>query len=182
MIEAFSPYFGPLILKFKCPENIVQSIQDISEIERKRNPKNRRVLGEFDDERPEDFVALRWRLPIETRLKEFIDVYLKEANVERSYEIESLWVNVQKRGEYQPHHKHSGDISYNLILDQPKGLGESGVLYFSYGEKQAFNKTLYRVEPERGDLILFPSWVTHYVYPTTSTQERITAAGNINLT
>ena len=126
MIEAFSPYFGPLILKFKCPENIVQSIQDISEIERKRNPKNRRVLGEFDDERPEDFVALRWRLPIETRLKEFIDVYLKEANVDRSYEIESLWVNVQKRGEYQPHHKHSGDISYNLILDQPKGLGESG--------------------------------------------------------
>ena len=36
--------------------------------------------------------------------------------------------------------------------------------------------------PKIGDLILFPSWVTHYVYPTTSTQERITAAGNINLT
>mgnify|MGYP001198789001 FL=1 len=181
MIEAYSPYFGPLILKFKCPEHIVQSIQDIGDIERKRNPKNRRIEGEFLDERPADLVALRWRIPIEKRLNEYIDFYLNEAGEKSSYDIESLWVNYMRKGEYQPHHNHSGDLSYNLIVQQPEGLGESGTLYFSYGEKQAFNKTLYRVVPERGDLIIFPSWVTHYVYPTTTESERITAAGNILL-
>ena len=107
MIEAYSPYFGPLILKFKCPEHIVQSIQDIGEIERKRNPKNRRIQGEFLDERPEDYVALRWKLPIEERLREYIDFYLNEAKRKVPYEIESLWINYTLQGEYQPIHHHS---------------------------------------------------------------------------
>jgi hypothetical protein len=181
MIEAYSPYFGPLILKFKCPEHIVQSIQDIGEIERKRNPKNRRIQGEFLDERPEDYVALRWKLPIEERLREYIDFYLNEAKRKVPYEIESLWINYTQQGEYQPIHHHSEDLSYNLIIHQPEGTGESGVLYFRYGEKADFNNNIYRLEPKRGDLVIFPSWVMHYVFPLNSNEERITAAGNIKL-
>ena len=88
-------------------------------------------------------MALRWKLHNRGEIKGVHRLLSQRGETKRPYEIESLWINVQKRGEYQPHHNHSEDLSYNLIIQQPEGLGESGVLYFSYGEKQAFNRTTY---------------------------------------
>ena len=190
MIEYYSPYFGPLIMNMQIDEAIVKSIETSAYTARESNPKTKRKLGEFDDGRPEDFVALRWKLDVNEELRQYFDVYLEEGkklqNIgeykeDKGYRIESLWANFTQRGEYQPLHNHGGDLSYNLIIQQPKGLGEAGNLYFRYGEDMEFNINTYRVEPQRGQLIIFPSWVMHYVFPTMSTEERVTAAGNIFL-
>ena len=90
-----------------------------------------------------------------------------------------LWVNYQKKGEYNPCHTHAGIASFVFFVDIPYGPDERDA-HMSNGGLQIEKAVLPLDSSWNGTLILFPSTTMHAVYPYYSTdKERITVAGNI---
>ena len=56
-----------------------------------------------------------------------------------------------------------------------------GMLIFDYGEHIPFSIGRKSSMPEVGDLVMFPSWLRHYVNDFKSEGERISVSGNITL-
>ena len=97
----------------------------------------------------------------------------------RYMRLKSLWVNYQKKGEYNPCHTHAGIASFVIFVDIPYGPDERDA-HMSNGGLQIEKAVLPLDSSWNGTLILFPSTTMHAVYPYYSTdKERITVAGNI---
>jgi hypothetical protein len=113
-----------------------------------------------------------------------------------SYEIESLWINLQRKYEFNPMHSHAGDYSfviwiripYNLIdeinMDNSKNANQPSNSLFEFhftsasGDIQSLPLEIDK--NWEGTMIMFPSWLHHSVYPFyTSDDYRISIAGNI---
>jgi hypothetical protein len=111
-----------------------------------------------------------------------------------------VWVNRYYSGHYTPIHTHGADISGVIFLDIPeKELYEesirniesqgkmydeyekrdSGRLLFIYGSNQTFCDNIWKPEQTIGDILIFPSWLNHLVYPQKTNKERRTLSFNI---
>ena len=106
------------------------------------------------------------------------------------YFLTSLWVNFQKRHEFNPPHDHSGTLSFVIFLQIPPEItaeqksfaGQGtvpGALQFLYGEGNEQSINLHLIPPREKDLFIFPSWVKHYVAPFYSDVTRISVSGNL---
>lgn len=107
-------------------------------------------------------------------------------------ELKELWVNYQRKHEFQSTHKHSGIFSFVIWVQIPYDVTEETSRYsgrstdvsqfgFSYnntlGAQERYNLNLTR--EDKGMLAIFPAQMCHYVYPFFSSDEyRITVAGN----
>jgi len=97
--------------------------------------------------------------------------------------IESMWANVNPTHAFNMAHIHGAEISGVYYVKVPEG--KSGRICFvdprqrvNMSEKfiKDFN---YPVTPEVGTLILFPSWLEHYVEPNETEETRISISFNI---
>jgi len=111
------------------------------------------------------------------------------------YKLQSLWVNFQKKHEFNPVHSHSGVFSFVIWVKIPYDLEEELRTTGSNSVKnvtsmfQFHYKTIYgdnsmelnlRKESE-GMIVIFPSALRHTVYPFyTSDDYRISISGNIH--
>jgi hypothetical protein len=108
--------------------------------------------------------------------------------------IDTPWINLQKKNEFLPNHFHDGVISYSLWMKIPydeqeeinyKKLKDHQELYsFEFTYTNILGKvstTPIRATKEiEGYLIMFPSTLTHCVYPFYSSDDtRISISGNI---
>lgn len=107
-------------------------------------------------------------------------------------ELKELWVNYQKKHEFQSTHKHSGIFSFVIWVKIPFNVDEEISRYteaskdvsqfgFSYnntlGAQERLNLNL--SNKDEGMLAVFPAQMPHYVFPFFSSNEyRITIAGN----
>jgi hypothetical protein len=115
---------------------------------------------------------------------------------EVSYEIESLWINFQKKYEFNPIHTHSGDYSFVIWIRIPYDLLDEINLDNSKNANQPCNSLFefhfisasgdisslpLKVDKNwEGTMIMFPSWLNHSVYPFYTTDDyRISISGNI---
>jgi len=109
-------------------------------------------------------------------------------------EIDALWVNIQRYMELNPAHAHTGMFSFVIYIknelsraetinnkfDNARNTELAGHLQLRYGEEQYMNWSQFNHWPERGQIIMFPSWLQHFVFPHYETdKERISVAGNI---
>ena len=117
------------------------------------------------------------------KLKETPDKYLMEA----------LWCNWQEAGDFNPPHDHGGDLTWVIYLKIPKELDEEnrrykgrsagpGGITFIYGQGDGKCITHHSVYPEEGDMVMFPAWLKHWVYPFKSNCARISVSGNASTT
>jgi len=123
-----------------------------------------------------------------------IDFFEKEVN----YELESLWINLQKKYEFNPRHSHIGDYSFVIWIRIPydltdelnhkncKNSNESLNSLFEFqfispdGEMETL--PLFIDKTWEGTMVMFPSWLNHSVYPFyTSDDYRISISGNIKV-
>jgi hypothetical protein len=121
--------------------------------------------------------------------------------------LPSLWVNYQKKYEYNPLHDHSGILSFVVFVKIPYTLtdeerlpsiansnNKDSIPHFSFvypSHPNTHSDPRYKPVAEHninvdksyeGTLILFPSWLQHCVTPFyTSNEYRITVAGNLYL-
>lgn len=107
-----------------------------------------------------------------------------------------LWVNFQEKGEFNPHHKHSGVMSFVIWLKVPfdirKEENESPGIYSNTNSAGCFefiysnilgHTQNYQIPVDKsfeGKILMFPNKLMHGVYPFFSSNEyRISVAGNI---
>ena len=103
------------------------------------------------------------------------------------------WVVSQYAGEYNPWHHHSGDFSAVIYLKLPPKMNEeikedwkdhypaNGLIEFMFGENQGFRSDNLKFKPEVGKLLMFPSWLKHFVYPFKSEGERRSMSFNAHM-
>jgi len=134
---------------------------------------------------------------------EVFEVYLKRLDLLSHavpFYLDKLWVNYQKKYEFNPIHTHSGAFSFVVFLKIPYSLKKEDKYYSKNGTKQDdlatsrftfLNPCLnYGVRATQIDVdksfegkgFMFPSKQSHMVYPFyTSNEYRITVSGNIRL-
>jgi len=115
---------------------------------------------------------------------------------ENDYKLTSLWVNYQKKYEFNPIHHHTQTFSFVIWLNIPykienemnspmvRETNAKAVSAFQFVYANIFGnlsvETLYVDHDWSGRILLFPSELSHCVYPFyTSDDYRISVSGNL---
>ena len=133
-------------------------------------------------------------------LSQLIKTFVTEGNrpilPERIMELKlkELWLNSMGKGNYQPIHTHAGLFSFVVYVSIPYTLDEEHKLNNGIEVAKNKNGCTEFLDPFSNDSVtlpvetkleqhiaLFPSWVTHLVYPFKSDVRRVTVSGNIYL-
>ena len=103
-----------------------------------------------------------------------------------------VWVVSQYAGDFNPMHIHDANLSGVAFLKVPPGFDAeyekedhhptSWCLEFLGSMPNHFARHSYIAKPKVGDFYLFPSWLTHQVYPFRCEGERRSLAFNVHFT
>lgn len=102
--------------------------------------------------------------------------------------IRSMWGNINSKGDFNYTHVHpSGwmsavyyvrvpDSNSRIVFEDPR---PAAIMDF---QNSCLNVNSYfEHSPQTGELLLFPSWLPHFVYPNQSSQIRISISFNVEL-
>jgi len=182
-------FLGQSILKYQVPLEVFVGLNELYETQKKHLPNaNKQLAGKIPDEsslffagpytekmHQHNFVSediLKWFYSI-------FDHYLKwNKTQEYNMNINSIWVNEMKAGDYNPVHIHQGKIftglSSVMILKLPKDMGPelarpdqpmNGQLQILGSVAGQFATSDYSPNMKIGDFYVFPYDVRHCVYP-----------------
>ncbi len=168
-----------------------EQITNLKKICNKKVSHHRKLAGHFETEYRINTTEYEKIIldKLELYKKLYKDFYNKELP---SINTQVVWVNYMKAGDFNPPHIHTGcRFSSVLFLKVPKQLQEEadrfkgtsespGSLAFIYGEHQPRDlNTMWAPMPKEGDMFIFPSFVSHWVYPFKSKNvERVSVAAN----
>jgi uncharacterized protein (TIGR02466 family) len=122
--------------------------------------------------------------------------YLRSCGVdldERRYTGRPVgWANVNGRGHFNAPHRHDGyDLSGVFYLRQPRLTSEAtGVIEFLDSRNLSAHlqrlggpvfSASHTLRPEPGQLVVFPSFLMHWVWPNQSDEDRIVIAWNLDI-
>lgn len=196
--------FGPLIYKSEISKDFLSYLKTVSLKSEDAEDVGWNLAGNIENQKlakasPQKFINF---------IYEHVVDYLS-ANIDRAeknalaYDRPTLnqvsfnlgngpWINYQKKHEFNPVHKHSGDLSSVIFIDIPKEIekeleswnGKSncpspGMLEFIYASHTFMCANAHKVIPKTGDILIFPADLKHCVYPFTSDVTRITMSFNI---
>lgn len=103
------------------------------------------------------------------------------------------WIVSQYSGEYNPYHHHTGDFSAVIYLKIPSNMQKeldkeltdhyptNGLIEFMYGENADMRSDNLKFKPEVGKLLVFPSYLKHFVYPFYCEGERRSMSFNAHM-
>ena len=182
-------FLGQSILRYEVPLEIFVGLNELYETKKKILPNaSKQLAGKIPDEvslfydgkdsskmHRHSFVSediLKWFYSI-------FDHYLKWNKTQQyNMNINSIWVNEMKAGDYNPVHIHQGTIftglSSVMILKLPKDYGPelarpdqpmNGRLQILGNSSGQFATTDYSPKVKIGDFYLFPYDMRHVVYP-----------------
>jgi hypothetical protein len=109
----------------------------------------------------------------------------------RRLEIERSWINVFKPGAQEAQHSHDGSLlscSYYveapkncgcIVMPDPIGARRSHREFTKTGGNDVLTRRDIAVEPQPGRLVMFESWLPHYVQCNKSDEVRISIAMNL---
>tara|TARA_Y100001951_G_scaffold24490_1_gene18890 strand:- start:80 stop:733 length:654 start_codon:yes stop_codon:yes gene_type:complete len=191
--------FGPSILKVKMPQVYVDQL----------NAEANRILSDEKLSKEHDWshnlagnvkkeIAISHNkikgLPefLVTMSKTYYKHTIGKEPVEGSKVGFRVWIVSQYAGDFNPMHIHDANLSGVAFLKMPDKFEEEykkedhhktvGCLEFMGSVPNHFANHSYLVKPEIGDFYLFPSWLTHQVYPFRSDGERRSLAFNVHFT
>jgi len=184
-----SIFLGQSVLRYEVPLEVFVGLNELYETQKKHLPNaNKQLSGKIPDE-----VSLFYAGPTNKKmhahsyisediLKWFYSIfehYLKwNKTQEYSMDINSIWVNEMKAGDYNPVHIHQGKLytglSSVMILKLPKDYGPelarpdqplNGQLQILGNVAGQFAATDYSPNVKIGDFYIFPYDMRHVVYP-----------------
>ena len=189
-------FLGQSILKYQVPLEVFVSLNNIYEEKRKFLPlATKQLAGKIKEEvslffagppsekmHTHSFVSediLKWFYSV-------FDHYLTWNKTGKfSMNINSIWVNEMKAGEYNPVHIHQGmnytGLSSVMILKLPKDMGPelarpdqpmNGQLQILGSANGQFVTSDYSPKMKIGDFYIFPYDMRHVVYPFTNKKEK----------
>lgn len=116
--------------------------------------------------------------------------------LKKTYQLDTLWINFQKKYEFNPMHIHTGAYSFVIWMKIPYDIEEEKKLFadkldedrapsnFNFYFTDIFGKirdhTINVDKSKEGCIVLFPSLLSHSVNPFyTSDGYRISISGNV---
>ena len=152
-------------------------------------------------------ILIQTKLPLQIELhKKIINFVNENYEKEKVYELHSMRNGMQKHEEFDGKNELELEINkkclillsqkilngwlnvidnkaYNLPHNHVKGTEDlSGVYYLSSNNSQinfAHTGQVFELTPEQFDLIIFPTHLIHYVFPSLSKEKRISYAFNL---
>jgi uncharacterized protein (TIGR02466 family) len=118
---------------------------------------------------------------------------LHEFNITGSCNIKSAWINANNYKDFNKIHTHPGsflsgvfyiktpDNSGNIYFENPNPIVEHSLYGIKIRERNLLNSISYEIKPQENDLLIFPSYLPHYVKPNLSNEERISLAFNVEV-
>ena len=187
-----SIFLGQSIIRYQVPLEVFVGLNELYETQKKHLPNaNQQLAGKIPDE-----VSLFYAGPsskliqmhdyVPHDIKKWFygtfDHYLKwNKTTEYKMDINSIWVNEMKAGDYNPVHIHQGKLytglSSVMILKLPKDMGPeiarpdqpmNGQLQILGSANGQFVKADYSPKMKVGDFYIFPYDMRHVVYPMTN--------------
>ena len=107
--------------------------------------------------------------------------------------VKPVWVNFQKKHEWNPPHTHTGALSCVIYLKAPydinmeNGVNESnkhsntpsaGKISLSYGQALPYSSNSVLHTPKEKKILMYPAWLEHQVFPFQSDVERVSVSCN----
>ena len=187
-----SIFLGQSVIKYQVPLEVFVGLNELYETKKKHLPNaSKQLAGKIPDEvslfygGPNSEKMHQHSYVSEDVLKWFysiFDHYLKwNKTVKYRMDINSIWVNEMKAGDYNPVHIHQGKIPTGLssvmILKLPKDFGPelarpdqpmNGQLQILGSVAGQFITADYSPRMKIGDFYVFPYDVRHVVYPFTN--------------
>lgn len=102
--------------------------------------------------------------------------------VQKPLVVSEMWANINDRHCYNGNHTHGGILSGVLYLQCPSNSGRLILCNPAVrSDGHLIRSSNYPITPESLALILFPSWLEHYVEPNQNTDPRISISFNFVL-
>jgi len=199
-------FLGQSVLKYPVPLEVFVALNELYETQKKHLPNaSKQLAGKIPDE-----VSLFYSGPTSEKMHQhsyvsedilkwfysIFDHYLKW-NKTRTYrmDINSIWVNEMKAGDYNPVHIHQGKLytglSSVMILKLSKDMGPelarpdqpmNGQLQIMGNASGQFVTSDYSPRMKIGDFYVFPYDMRHVVYPFTNKKaKRRTLVCNVDV-
>ena len=189
-------FLGQSILKYEVPLEVFVGLNELYEKNKKHLPiANKQLAGKIPDEHslfyagPNSKKMHQHSYISDDMLKWFYSIFKHylDWNKTRGYNmnINSIWVNEMKAGDYNPVHIHQGRIytglSSVMILNLPKDMGPelarpdqpmNGQLQIMGNGAGQFSKIDFSPKMKIGDFYVFPYDMRHVVYPMTNKKAR----------
>lgn len=117
-----------------------------------------------------------------------IHIIEKELNFKaKKFEFDSMWCNVNYKNDYNMIHSHGHfDFSGAYYVKTPKNCGQivfrdprPAAVTSDFITTQFNNGEVFRIEPEVGKLLIFPSYLDHMVLPSKTKDDRVSISWNI---
>lgn len=182
----------------RLPDDLLNTLKrNIDTAAQQQDSFNKNLIGHIEEQ---------YKLQINLKVAEFIKGmavdYQQKFDFEREKnpKIVELWVNFQKKHEYNPVHHHFFKLGWVIWVKIPYDLNaelnapnnkdtidrkkRNSAFEFIYtactGELQTH--PIFLAKEDEGKIIMFPKGLKHTVYPFfTSDDYRISVAGNIDL-
>jgi hypothetical protein len=137
----------------------------------------------------------------ETKYRYFNKMYNSMTSIpaeQVGLELERIWINIQRKGEFLPIHNHSGVYSFVIWVDVPFNIEDeiksspnptteknrAGLFQFVYTDTlgKVGLLTLPVDKKWQGRICVFPAELNHQVYPFYSSDDvRVSIAGNFRI-
>ena len=196
------------VVEGQLPEDIIDNLWKLIEESRKKpDDMKPELAGNISSSIRLDASSDLLKNFMEDALSKFINEYLnsfglpdkRKAKEGDRWNLRSLWVNFQKKHEFNPPHDHDGSFSFVIWMKIPTSFEEQRKLPIavdSNSDRLISNFTFiytdilgnirnfaYNMEKEaEGYLVMFPSKLLHQVFPFYENDgERISISGNIGI-
>ena len=121
--------------------------------------------------------------------KQFCD----EIDVNSVTKIQNMWCILNKKGHYNREHIHAHSFLSGVFYpgdEYPDGCGDLSLVHpshhlmnYDWDHKQKnynkYNSLVMNIKPKRGMLLLFPSFIPHFVHINKSNSDRLVISFNI---
>jgi uncharacterized protein (TIGR02466 family) len=199
-VEMFNP-FGCFFLRHKLPEDTYNILEQ--EVDSVKQNLNDSIFVEVTDFSPNLVGKNSYQIKMNqlvlknSRLSDYIlnisNQYLKNQNLSpTNLRLGNVWINYCYKGDYNPIHNHDSLLSGVIYIRQDEetfndvevnnraGPDLPGMTHFVYSlNNSPLNKFTYFNKFEKQQVLLFPSWLNHWVNPYNGEGERITIAFNV---
>jgi len=133
--------------------------------------------------------------PLKEKIVRLSELMHKEFKLKKSFKpvLDNIWVNINPKGGFNVPHIHGDSIFSGVFyLKAVEGNGRinftnpasnipyhmPGLIIDQFNHKNSGTAFHY---PQPGKLLIFPSWLSHYVEPNLLDQDRISIAFNLKL-
>jgi len=198
-VELFNP-FGCYMLRHQIPQSTFDQINNEVEFVR-QNLNDESFVSLYDMSKSlagQNCYQIRMRDSFlkQSKLEAYIlnlgQLYLQNKNLKsNNLSLGNVWINYAYKGNFNPIHNHDSLLSGVIYIKQDgsdvslnansrTGPTSQGMTNFAYSlNNHPLNNFTYSNSFENRQILMFPSWLTHWVNPFLNEGERITIAFNI---